>query len=170
MKMPTFVGIFTFLSRENFMLSWVEHEKSFITSGPGFRLTLRPLLCFITVFIIICVSLWCFRNEVEKPYAYRKYDKSSTERKKAVTVIKIYKELLTFCAQVTKCEAVSELKVMFRASKTGLSIPQRCFLNSSLCVSDSICGVCFLIMSSSFLLLWCLGKVVLRAVVFPVYL
>ena len=23
-----------FISRENFMLSWAEHEKSFITSGP----------------------------------------------------------------------------------------------------------------------------------------
>ena len=34
MKMPTFVGIFIFISRENFMLSSVEHEKSFITSGP----------------------------------------------------------------------------------------------------------------------------------------
>ena len=32
MKMPTKVGIFIFISRENFMLSWVEHEKSFITS------------------------------------------------------------------------------------------------------------------------------------------
>ena len=36
MKMPTIVGIFIFISRENFMLSWVEHEKSFITSEPGF--------------------------------------------------------------------------------------------------------------------------------------
>ena len=26
-----------FISRENFMFSWVEHEKSFITSGPGLR-------------------------------------------------------------------------------------------------------------------------------------
>ena len=34
MKMPTIVGIFIFISRENFMLNWVEHEKSFITSGP----------------------------------------------------------------------------------------------------------------------------------------
>ena len=23
------------ISRKNFMLSWVEHEKSFLTSGPG---------------------------------------------------------------------------------------------------------------------------------------
>ena len=35
MKMPTIVGIFIFISRENFLLSWVEDEKSFITSGPG---------------------------------------------------------------------------------------------------------------------------------------
>ena len=34
MKMPTIVGIFIFISRENFMLSWVEHEKSFMISGP----------------------------------------------------------------------------------------------------------------------------------------
>ena len=34
MKMPTIVGIFIFISWENFMLSWVEHEKSFITLGP----------------------------------------------------------------------------------------------------------------------------------------
>ena len=34
-KMPTIVGILTFMSRKNFMLSWVEHEKSFITPGYG---------------------------------------------------------------------------------------------------------------------------------------
>ena len=33
-KMQTIVGILTFMSRKNLMLSWVEHEKSFITSGP----------------------------------------------------------------------------------------------------------------------------------------
>ena len=33
-KMPTIVGILTFMSRINFVLSCVEHEKSFITSGP----------------------------------------------------------------------------------------------------------------------------------------
>ena len=35
-KMPTIVGILTVMSRKNFMLNSVEHEKSFITSGPGF--------------------------------------------------------------------------------------------------------------------------------------
>ena len=34
-KMPMIVGILTFMSRINFVLSRVEHEKSFITSGPG---------------------------------------------------------------------------------------------------------------------------------------
>ena len=33
MKMPTIVGIFIFISRENFMLGRDEYEKSFITSG-----------------------------------------------------------------------------------------------------------------------------------------
>ena len=35
MKMPTIVGIFIFISREKYVLRWVEHEKSFITSGPS---------------------------------------------------------------------------------------------------------------------------------------
>ena len=34
-KMPTNVGILTFMSRINFMLSWVKSEKRFITTGPG---------------------------------------------------------------------------------------------------------------------------------------
>ena len=33
-KMPTIVGILIFMSGKNFMLNRVEHEKSFITSGP----------------------------------------------------------------------------------------------------------------------------------------
>ena len=33
--MPTIVGILIFISRKNFMLNWVECEKSFITSSPG---------------------------------------------------------------------------------------------------------------------------------------
>ena len=34
-KMRTIVGILTFISWISFMLSWVEYEKSFITSGPS---------------------------------------------------------------------------------------------------------------------------------------
>ena len=36
-KMPTIVGILTFINMKNFMLSRVEHEKSFITSGQEHR-------------------------------------------------------------------------------------------------------------------------------------
>ena len=36
-KMSTIVGILTFMSRKNFMLNSVEHEKSFVTSGPELR-------------------------------------------------------------------------------------------------------------------------------------
>ena len=35
-KMPT-IGILTFTSRKIFILSQVEHEKSFVTSGPSWR-------------------------------------------------------------------------------------------------------------------------------------
>ena len=34
-KMPTVIGILTFMSRINFILTGVGHEKSFITSGLG---------------------------------------------------------------------------------------------------------------------------------------
>ena len=45
-KMPTIVGILTFMSRINFVLSWVEHGKSFITSGPGLSDVKRLVLAF----------------------------------------------------------------------------------------------------------------------------
>ena len=32
--MPKIVGILTFMSRKDFMINWVEHEKSFIPRGP----------------------------------------------------------------------------------------------------------------------------------------
>ena len=41
------VGIFIFISRENFMLSWVEHEKSFITSRPGISICVVYILWFL---------------------------------------------------------------------------------------------------------------------------
>ena len=43
-KMPTIVGILTFMSRINFVLSWVEHEKGFITLGPDWQ----TYLCMYT--------------------------------------------------------------------------------------------------------------------------
>ena len=35
-KMPMIVGILTIMIRVNYVLSWVEYEKSFITLGPGY--------------------------------------------------------------------------------------------------------------------------------------
>ena len=37
-KIKTIIGIKTFKTMINFMLSWVEHEKSFITSDSGSKL------------------------------------------------------------------------------------------------------------------------------------
>ena len=42
-KMPTIVGILSFMSRINFALSSVEPGKSFITSGPGLTCDSRNL-------------------------------------------------------------------------------------------------------------------------------
>ena len=46
-KIPTIVGILTFISRINFVLSWVEHGKSFITLGPGLRRYMRSLIMIV---------------------------------------------------------------------------------------------------------------------------
>ena len=35
LKFPMILAISVFMSISNFMLSWVEHEKTFITSEPG---------------------------------------------------------------------------------------------------------------------------------------
>ena len=45
MKMPTTVGIFIFISRDISMLSCVEHEETFITSGPAPAVPTRWLQC-----------------------------------------------------------------------------------------------------------------------------
>ena len=50
-KMSTIVGILTFMSRINFVLSRVEHEKSFITSGPGFRFCTFTQLYVVFLFL-----------------------------------------------------------------------------------------------------------------------
>ena len=62
--MPTIVGILTFMSRKKFMLSWVEHEKSFITSGPGLAHQKRHsiqvdssiIICWTSHYVILGVS------------------------------------------------------------------------------------------------------------------
>ena len=48
MKMPTIVGIFIFIIGENFMLSRVEYEKYYITSGSGH--------CVVRIKRVDCIS------------------------------------------------------------------------------------------------------------------
>ena len=60
----------------------------------GFRSQFSPLFCFITIFLIMCVLLWCLTNEIEDHYA------DST---------------FFFCF-------ASELKVRFRASKNWFKL------------------------------------------------
>ena len=40
-NMPSLIGIFIFISRDNFMLSSAEQENSFITSGPGLNTEIK---------------------------------------------------------------------------------------------------------------------------------
>ena len=56
-KMPTIVGILTFMSGKNFMLSSVEDEKSFITSGPDLIIGLKTLASY----------KWTFANRAPGP-------------------------------------------------------------------------------------------------------
>ena len=44
-KMPTIVGILTFMSWISFVLSWVEYEKSFIILGPSHVWTFIEDVC-----------------------------------------------------------------------------------------------------------------------------
>ena len=44
MKELTIISNLRFISKTNFMLSWVEHETSFITSGPDQSSHLRSLI------------------------------------------------------------------------------------------------------------------------------
>ena len=47
-KTPTNVGTLIFISREKFMLCWVEHEKSFITSGPDLSEKERTIISLLS--------------------------------------------------------------------------------------------------------------------------
>ena len=62
-KMPTIIGILTFMSRQNFMLSWVKHEKSFTTSGPDYMEPTHSCHCLLPnlqrVFCISTIDIKC---------------------------------------------------------------------------------------------------------------
>ena len=55
-KMPTTVGILTFMSWISFMLSWVEYEKSLITSGPSPVWTFIEDVCAYTMVRLTKIS------------------------------------------------------------------------------------------------------------------
>ena len=44
-KMPTIVGILSFMSKINFVLSWVEHGHSFITLEAGQQMVMTINTC-----------------------------------------------------------------------------------------------------------------------------
>ena len=56
-KMPTIVGILTFMSRINFMLSCVECEKSFITSGQVAFVFVSCLCVLLVIYVLLSLSL-----------------------------------------------------------------------------------------------------------------
>ena len=75
-----FVGIFIFISRENFMLSWVEHEKSFITLGP-----IRGLSSVYTIDTSLSFPLQlqlqiCVLSEFEKDHSKTQINCSETRK------------------------------------------------------------------------------------------
>ena len=74
-KMPTIVGILKFMSRLNFVLSWVEYEKKFITSGPGFFATNSMYFLFQAEpsFSELCFSIICFDPEKGRKTWYTIY-------------------------------------------------------------------------------------------------
>ena len=70
MKMPTVIGIFKFISRDFYMLSWVEHAKSFITSWPEFLQWTLPSVNLDTSIVAnnISQNSWT-GSEVIKPFS-----------------------------------------------------------------------------------------------------
>ena len=61
-KMPTIVGILTFMSRINFMLGWAENERSFVTSGPSVHVsgTKMSYMLLLVLFSILSFGFLFF--------------------------------------------------------------------------------------------------------------
>ena len=58
LKFPLILTISVFMSRLNFMLSRVEHEKSFITSGPGRkRFTCKQAYLICVNFLVMVFNI-----------------------------------------------------------------------------------------------------------------
>ena len=88
----------------------------------GFRSPLSTLLYFITVFLLVCVSLSWFTDAVEDPYAnFRKKVRASK------TILSPHPTTTTQCFWYWPFQGVSSVTVLV-------------FL--CLCVCDLICGLC----------------------------
>ena len=61
-KMPTIVGILTFMSRINSMLGWAGSERSFITSGPSVHVsgTKMSYMLLLVLFSILSFGFLFF--------------------------------------------------------------------------------------------------------------
>ena len=105
--MPTIVGILTFMSRINCSRSWAEHERSFMTSGPG-----HEKKCFLYIYsrqilydaaynyklrhywyILICMHSFyhCIYFLSLKTYDIENHDRSSLSSKNDQLIWKSYK-------------------------------------------------------------------------------
>ena len=68
--MPTIIGILTFISMINFMLSWVEHEIFLITSGPCLLKMLKSYIQWASLpakIVIFFAIQFFFSNLVSVP-------------------------------------------------------------------------------------------------------
>ena len=73
-KMPTIVGILTFMSRINFVHSWVENRKRFLTSGQGYIFqynytSVQPvhwIMVLITCLTLNALFLLVWYNKLQK--------------------------------------------------------------------------------------------------------
>ena len=103
-----------------------------------FRSPLDPWLCSITEVLVICVSLWCFTDEVRDPM-------------QAEHIFVIWR-----CNRIQ-----SKIARVNPISSSLATVPRQClYCSNSLCVGRFIPGVCFPIPRIPFS--WVFGKAVLR--------
>ena len=67
-KMSRIFGILTFMGRINFMLSKIEHEKSFITLGPGVSSMSPQVLTTPTIDATVTLLLFMLNYSVSFAY------------------------------------------------------------------------------------------------------
>ena len=86
-KMPTIVGILTFMSRINFVLNWVEHEKCFVTSGPDLRLIKGTGRMFLKIkdSLMNNTTIYQYEHPPTKPEGNKTFFKFTNDRYISIT-------------------------------------------------------------------------------------